>query len=284
MPTLSTEIVEAIIDCLADDFKGLRACALASRIFLPRSRHLRFYTITISRSADAEYFENLMSLTAEGSRPPEVFGVVQNLIIQQELPSTCHYLDWLVGPQTVLSVVKLFARARSITLSGIRWGGLDETSMAQFNMYTFPNVTHIHILGCSFHHFSALQALLGVAPQITDLALENTAYIHGDKPLSGIPKVRPERFHITHLPHDTPQLLHALVCDRMLEASFAPRSLDAMFLISGVCESSVARLEYLHIHPVFQQCSTKPRESLTNPTWIFHTPNQFFFRLSCHFE
>ncbi|KAJ7218186.1 hypothetical protein C8J57DRAFT_1482850 [Mycena rebaudengoi] len=187
----SQEIVDAIIDKVADTSgqpdvirptKGesssdaLRACALAARALLPRSRQHLFSTISCRSRSDWLKFDRLLAespqigelyvrhltLGVHGHRDDPHASETEILVprILRLLPNLTHLGVNAIRPFTMFRVPEQIERA------------IHET-------FSLPSLRSVCITGFMFHHVWALESLLSHATGLKELSLNGIRF---DKP------------------------------------------------------------------------------------------------------
>ncbi|KAH9948907.1 hypothetical protein B0H21DRAFT_207870 [Amylocystis lapponica] len=134
IPGLPPELCDLTIDFLQDDHRALKACSLASRSWLPRTRLYLFHSAVIATEQRYLEFESILEAS------PEIASCVRKLMFR--LPTIFSSKDhWL--HHELFRILKTLDKVEELAISAWRAPELSE-DMKQDLSTVFPNITVLH--------------------------------------------------------------------------------------------------------------------------------------------
>jgi hypothetical protein len=158
---LSAELLELVVDILADDKPSLRQCALASSVLRRRARHHLFSAVSLYSHRRASVLVNLLDAD------PALGGCVASLAASPEN----HTQRWLVAPaRTGLpALLPHFPHLTALVLRSI-WCYPNEAGPIAAALPA--SLRRLELRGCRFASNADIVALFTAAPRLRHVVVE----------------------------------------------------------------------------------------------------------------
>ncbi|KAJ7461795.1 hypothetical protein B0H11DRAFT_115657 [Mycena galericulata] len=217
MPSVPQELLDIIINDLHDDVPSLKACSLASRVFVPSARVHIFSTIyllpprrlrLVGSQRQKNYSQKFDALL---DKSPHLAPLVKDLRIVEgadvdelQLNAVFPGTPWLVASaRTLISILSRLNLTRFSLLRkhhmhavGVTWDDLPRRLAAAIhNVFRSPALESVRILGIPIAHPQAVISMLSDAHKLKELALEHTI-VPPNASMGISPKWRPPLEHL----------------------------------------------------------------------------------------
>ncbi|KAJ7461793.1 hypothetical protein B0H11DRAFT_2198635 [Mycena galericulata] len=202
MPNFPAELLDIIVNDLHDDVPSLKACSLASRVFVPSARVHIFSTIYLlppqgldplglhGQKNHSQKFDALLDTSphlaplvkdlriVEGVDPDalRLIGPNVGLVWHDVFPGT----PWVAASaRTLVSIfsrlnLTRFSLVRNYLVGGVYWETLPRRLLSAIHdVFRSPALESVRILGLHIEHPQAIISMLSDANQLKELALEH---------------------------------------------------------------------------------------------------------------
>ena len=183
---LPQEVIDSVIDCLADDIDSLKRCALVHRTWLPRARYHLHREVTIDCShkkvPSANYYSTgaakyIRSLKLIAPPQPPVHGARDS------------------KARAVWKIVPRFTELHTLTILFSNWTGTGKTY--EWLRPVARHVTRLNLIFASFSRVTDFFEFVAMFPALEGLSLTNLSF--GTSVLTAIPVPPPESLSLLHM-------------------------------------------------------------------------------------
>ncbi|KAF9478356.1 hypothetical protein BDN70DRAFT_895767 [Pholiota conissans] len=185
---LPQELVDHILDYLADDHATLRACARVSQPWLPSSRRHLFAKISLKATSPhngpADPQARCQRLYKVLQRTPEVITNIRTLEICEGSPLHHHYshfqgsTTWVTTERTLTALLRSLTNVRRFEFaatSTLYWTLLPPTfQVALCGLLSLPSLVYVRLHSWMFPNFAALTGILSHCRNLQAFALSST--------------------------------------------------------------------------------------------------------------
>jgi hypothetical protein len=175
-PHLPTELIDYIVDYLSDEPRALINCAMASRLFIPRSRRHLYGAIHLDQRSDVRAFFALLDSPSCSITP-----FVHHLDIQ-DAPDELLTSKWVTE---YLPRFKPFVAVKSLRLQNLRWDPFIWDQLIS----TFRQIRELEMSHVEFEFFHQIAVVLCAFPALERVGLYQSQGIHPSLPLPLGPQI-----------------------------------------------------------------------------------------------
>ncbi|KAI0647585.1 hypothetical protein C8Q79DRAFT_636548 [Trametes meyenii] len=252
---LPPELYDATIDYLEDDVESLRACGLACKTWLPRSRFHLFRNVRLRHADDVVRFRALVASVPGIAHYVRKLSLVADYAGVTAEGAALEDDGWV---NDTAELLPLFTGVTTLALARVRWHALNDETRAAF-AGVFKSVRRLFLFEVSFNASRDVIAFLSGFPMLQELCFEAVSW--KDSPSPSETQDGSDEFaeagsmHLSYLfldPKSSPTLVTEWLlqqpgeqCLRTIQLCW--RELENTQLVGDLLEASGASLESLQV-------------------------------------
>ncbi|KAI0672680.1 hypothetical protein C8Q78DRAFT_1152127 [Trametes maxima] len=169
---LPPELYDATIDYLEDDVESLRACGLACKTWLPRSRFHLFRSVRLRHADDVVRFRALLASAPGVAHYVRKLSLVADYAGVTADGAALEDDGWV---DDAADLLPLFTGVTTLALARVRWHALNDETRAAFDG-VFKTVHQLFLFEVSFDASRDVIAFLSGFPVLQELCFEAVSW------------------------------------------------------------------------------------------------------------